>query len=155
METGPWEKCTPLHLSEPDKHNKKPVELAIQNLKAGCSEIRNACGTEVLDYNCEMMEYFCDINNYVARSSLNNRLPYKAFWGETEGISTIHFKFCQPVYFRNWTDKSGKVLMHPGMFVGFAWNVGNPMTFKVLQYNNNPHNCNMVVQRGVVVLNNL
>ena len=42
---------TPLHLYEPDKHNKNPVECAIQNLKAGCSKIRNACGTRVLAYH--------------------------------------------------------------------------------------------------------
>ena len=39
---------TPLHISKPDKHNQKPVERAIQNLKTGCEKIRNACGTGVL-----------------------------------------------------------------------------------------------------------
>ena len=38
----------PLILSEPDKHNQNFVERAIQNLKAGLSKIRNACGAEVL-----------------------------------------------------------------------------------------------------------
>ena len=38
----------PLILSEPDKHNHNFVERAIQNLKAGLSKIRNACGAEVL-----------------------------------------------------------------------------------------------------------
>ena len=33
-----------LILSEPDKHNQNFVERAIQNLKAGLSKIRNACG---------------------------------------------------------------------------------------------------------------
>ena len=41
--------------------------------------------------------------------------------------------------------------MHPGVFMGFAWNVGNPMTFKVLQFNTNPHKGDMVVHRGVIV----
>ena len=45
--------------------------------------------------------------------------------------------------------------MHPGRFFGFDWCVGNPMTFKVLQFNTDPHKCNMVVNRGVVVLRNL
>ena len=44
----------------------------------------------------------------------------------------ICFKLWEPVYFYNCTDKSGKFLMHPGRFMGFSCNVGNPMTFKVL-----------------------
>ena len=39
--------------------------------------------------------------------------------------------------------------MHPGRFVGFYWNVVNPMTFKVLQYNTDPYKCNMVIHIGV------
>ena len=38
----------PLILSEPDKHNQNFVERAIQNLKAGLSNIRNAFGAKVL-----------------------------------------------------------------------------------------------------------
>ena len=48
-------------------------------------------------------------------------------------ISMIQLKFWEPVYYRNWTDRAGKVIMHPGMFVGFAWNIGDHMTFKLLQ----------------------
>ena len=81
------------------------------------------------------MEYLCSLNIYVARASLGNRLPFEAFWGETPYISMIRFKLWEPVYYQNWTDKSGKVLMRPGRFVGFAWIIGGPMTFKVLQCN--------------------
>ena len=87
------QKFTPHRLSEPDKHNKNPVKHAIHNLKTRCSKISNACGMGVLAYYYEMMEYLCDINNYVARASLNNHMPYEAFWGETPDISTILFKF--------------------------------------------------------------
>ena len=86
-------KFNPIHLSEPDKKNKKPVEFAVQNLKARCSKMRNACGTGVFDYHCDMMEYLCDVNNYVARDRLNNRMPYEAFWGEKPDKSIICFKF--------------------------------------------------------------
>ena len=102
-----------------------------------------------------MMEYLCDVKNYVSLDSLNNCLPYEAFWGETPDIPMICFKFWEPVYFRNWTYKSGKVLMHPGRFMAFTWNVGDPMTFKMLQCNANPHKCNMVVHRGVIITRNL
>ena len=49
---------TLLFLSEPDKHNHNLFKRDIQNLKAGCSKIRNACGTGVLDYHFQMMDYF-------------------------------------------------------------------------------------------------
>ena len=71
----------PLILYEPDKHNQNFVERAIQNLKAGLSKIRNACGAGVSRYYWEMMDYLTSLNNYVARASLDNRSPYEAFWG--------------------------------------------------------------------------
>ena len=45
--------------------------------------------------------------------------------------------------------------MNPGRFAWFAWNVGDPINFKVLQFDTNPHKHNMLVQRGDVVLRNL
>ena len=99
------------------------------------SKIRIACGTGVLAYHYEMMEYLCDINNYVSQTSLNNRLPYEEFWGEMPDISMIRFKFWELVYLRNWTDKSGKVVIYPRRLMVFAWSVGEPTTFKVLQCN--------------------
>ena len=101
------------------------------------------------------MEYLCDVNNYVSQFRLNNRLPYEAFWGERPDTPMIRFKFWDPVYFLNWTDKACKVLMHSRRFMGFAWNIGDPMTFKVLQCNTDLHKRNMVVHRGVVVPRNL
>ena len=109
------------------------MERAIHNLKAVLIKIRNTCGDEVLAYHWEAMEYLCSLNNYVARASLNNRFPYEAFWGEMPDISMICFKLWKPVYYRNWTEIDGNILMHTGRFMGFAWDVGYPMTFKVLQ----------------------
>ena len=45
--------------------------------------------------------------------------------------------------------------MHPGRFVIFACNIGDPLTFKVLQCNEDPQNCNVVVHRGIVVPHSL
>ena len=142
----------PLSLSEPDKHNQNFVNRAIQNLKAGLSNIRNACGVEVLAYHWEEMEYLCRLNNYVARASLGNRLLYESFWGETPDISMIQFKFWEPVYYRNWTETASKVLMHTGRFMGFAWDVGNLMTLKVLQCHSDPKKRAQVLHRGAVFL---
>ena len=93
--------------------------------------------------------------SHVSWVSLNNLLHYESFWGEMPDISMIWFKLWGPLYFRNWDDKSGKVVMHPGVFMGFACNIGDPMTFKVLQCDEDPHNHNIVVYRGVVVLRSL
>ena len=41
--------------------------------------------------------------------------------------------------------------MHPGMFVGFVCNVGDAMTFNVIQCNEDPRKYNIVLHRGVVV----
>ena len=62
----------------------------------------------------------------------------------------IRFKFWEPVYYRNWTETAGKVCMHPGRFMGFAWETGDPMTFKVLQCNADPKVLNRVLHRGTV-----
>ena len=77
---------TPLQLYELDKHNQNPVKRPIQNLKDGLSKIRNDRGTRVLAYHCEAMEYLYNINNYVDRESLGNKLPFEAFWRETPDI---------------------------------------------------------------------
>ena len=97
------------------------------------------------------MEYLCGLNDHIAWARLGNRLSFEAFWGETPDILMIRLKILKPVYYRNWTDKVGKVLMNPGRFVGFAWNVSNPMTFKVLQFNEDQYKRNIVVHRGVFV----
>ena len=59
------------------------------------------------------------------------------------------------MYFINWIDKSGKVLINLGSFFRFSWNVDDPMNFKVIHYNNDLHNRNMVVHRGVIITRNL
>ena len=99
-------------------------------------------GQGVLVYHCETMDYLFSIINYVYWESLGNRLPFVAIFGERPDISMIQFKFWETVYYRKWTDKSVKVLMHPRRFVGFAWNVGDPINFKVLQCNKDPHKRN-------------
>ena len=124
---------TPLQLYEPDKHNHNPVKHVIQSLKSGPNKIRNDCGKGVLAYHCEAMEYLCDINNCVAWARLVKRLPFEMFLRETPDVSMITFTLWEPVYYRNCTDKAGKVILHPGKFMGFTWEIGEPMTFKVLQ----------------------
>ena len=117
----------PLNLSESDKHNQNPVECAIHKLRDGLSKIRNACGVGVLAYHWEAMEYLFSINNYVARASLGNRFSFESFWGETPDISMIRFKFCEPVYYRNWNETAGKVRMHTVGKTLAGYNRGRPL----------------------------
>ena len=63
----------------------------------------------------------------------------------------IRFKFWEPVYYQDWTDKSGTVLMNPGRFAGVACNIGESMNFKVLQFNEDLHKRNIFFNRGVIV----
>ena len=102
-----------------------------------------------------MMDYLFGLNNHVALESLNNCLPYEAFGEEAPDISIICFKFWDPVYLQNWTNKVINDFMHPGRFMGFAWNIGDPMTFKELQCNTDLHKRNMVLHRGDVFLRTL
>ena len=97
------------------------------------------------------MEYLCSINNYVARASLNNQLTYEDLWGKTPEILMISFKFWETVYYRNWTETANKVLMHPGRFMGFAWDIGDHMTFKVIKCHADPHKWAQMLHRGAVV----
>ena len=112
-------------------------------MKAGLSKISNACGVGVLAYHWEDMDYICSLNNYIARESLGNWLPFEAFRWKTPDISMIRFKSWEPVFYWNWTNKAENVLMHPGRFVGFSWSIGNLMTFEVIQCNEDPRKRNV------------
>ena len=41
--------------------------------------------------------------------------------------------------------------MQPSRFVGFAYNIGDPITFKMLQCNIDPHKRNFEVHRDILV----
>ena len=97
------------------------------------------------------MQYLYNINNYVASEILGNRLPFESFWGETPDMSMIRSKFWEPVYYRTWMDKTCKVIMHPGRFMRFAWNIGDYITFKVPYCNKNLHKRNVFFHKSVVV----
>ena len=55
------------------------------------------------------------------------------------------------MYYRNCTDTVVKVGMHPRRFVGFAWHVGDPMTFKVIHCYEDPKKRVQILHRGVVI----
>ena len=47
------------------------------------------------------------------------------------------------MYYWKCKDKSVKVVMHPGRFVGSAWSIGDPVNFKVLHCNEYQHKRNI------------
>ena len=112
---------TPLQLYEPVEHNQNPFKYTIQNFKAGLGKIRNDCSTGgYLHTIGSPWSTYLVLMITFPRQAIGKWLSVEAFWGETPDISIIRFKFWYPLYYRNWSDKAGKVLMHHGRFVGFA-----------------------------------
>ena len=57
-----------------------------------------------------------------------------------------------PGYIRTLPALSVQFRYYTGRFMGFSCNICDPITFKVIQCNNDTHKRNVVVHRGVVVL---
>ena len=81
-----------------------------------------------------------DVMNFTAEKSLGGRPPLQFLEGQTLDISILLcFMFWDVVYVSRYDDKdykgqigSTKSSEIRGRFVGFAWNVGHALTFKVL-----------------------
>ena len=86
------------------------------------------------------LEWVADVMNHTAERSLGWRPPLEVLTGETLDISILLvFLFWDVVYVARYKDKeysgqpgSKKSSEIRGRFVGFAWNVGHAMTFKIL-----------------------
>jgi len=110
------------------RHIKKNVEWLMN--------LRN-CPPEVwlLALQC-----VCGIMNHTAEKSLGNRPPLQILEGHTIDISILlYFLFWDIVYVSRVDDKdyhrqigSKKSSLVRGRMVGFAWNVGHGLTYKVL-----------------------
>ncbi len=85
-------------------------------------------------------EWVADVMNHLAERSLGWRTPLEVLTGETTDISILLcFMFWDVVYVSryetsNYHGQIGSVKSSEirGRFVGFAWNVGHALTFKVL-----------------------
>jgi len=86
------------------------------------------------------LQYVCDIMNHTAEKSLGNRPPLQILEGRTIDISILlFFLFWDIVYVSRVEDHeyhgqigSRKSSLVRGRMVGFAWNVGHSLTYKVL-----------------------
>ena len=94
-------------------------------------------------------QYVCDIMNHTSERSLNWKPPLQMLTGQTIDISILlQFLFWDVVYVARYNDhqyhgqigstKSSEIC---GRFVGFAWNVGHALTFKVLTDDTNKVIC--------------
>ena len=72
--------------------------------------------------------------NHLANPNLDWCTPLESMYGSTPDISIILvFPFCHPVYFKNKDNGfPSESKERPGCVVGFAENVGDALTFKVL-----------------------
>ena len=85
-------------------------------------------------------QWVADVMNHTAERSLNWRPPLQVLTGQTIDISILLcFLFWDVVYCARYEDKhyhgqvgSRKSSEIRGRFVGFAWNVGHALTFKIL-----------------------
>jgi len=86
------------------------------------------------------LQYVCGVMNHTAEKSLGNRPPLQILEGRTIDISVLlYFLFWDIVYVSRVDDKEyhGQIGSKKSSFVrrrmvGFAWNVGHGLTYKVL-----------------------
>ena len=86
------------------------------------------------------LQWVCDVMNHTAEKSLKWRPPLEVLRGQTIDISILlQFLFWDVVYVVRYPDAvyhgqvgSNKSSEIRGRFVGFAWNVGHALTYKVL-----------------------
>ena len=110
------------------KHIKRNVEWLMN-----CRKIDADCWLLVLIY-------VCDVMNMMAEKSLGNQPPLQVLNGTTVDISiALYFILWDIVYVSCYEDSnyngqigSKKSSLICGRMVGFSWNVGHALTFKVL-----------------------
>ena len=86
------------------------------------------------------LEWVCDVMNHTSEESLGGKPPLQILTGQTLDISILlYFMFWDVVYVTRYDDSQYSGMMGSkkssevrGRFVGFAWNVGHALTFKVL-----------------------
>ena len=81
-----------------------------------------------------VLEYVSDVLNFTAHQSLHWKTPHEALYGQTPDISCLtRFQFWDEVYFpRHDPGFPSDTEEIKGRWVGFSKNVGNAMTWKVL-----------------------
>ena len=126
------------HRSEPHYQNQNYSERRYQNLRRNLRWYMNWRNVPP-EFWLLCLEWCADVMNHTAEQSLGWRTPLSVLTGQTTDISIIlMFLFCDLVYCSRYPDDkcngkpgSAKADEIRGRFVGFAWNVGHTLTFKV------------------------
>ena len=125
--------------SEAKYQHQNPAERRWQQIKHNTNWVMNFRG---VDADCWFlaMQWVCDVMNHTAEKSLKWRPPLQVLTGQTIDISIVLvFMFWDVVHVSQKGDSgfSNEVGDEDtdqirGRFVGFAWDVGHHLTFKVL-----------------------
>ena len=116
--------------------------------KDGISKFKQVCGLQGNEYLSDMWTHYSDVDNHLARKSLNWRSLLEAFTGETPDLSVLRFKFFEPIWYREWSQPAGEINMFKGRFLGIAWNVGDAMCYRIIFYRNKREE---IINRSVCV----
>ena len=108
-------------------------------------------------------QWVADVMNHTAEKSLGWRIPLQVLHGQTVDISILLcFMFWDVVYVPRYksTDYNGQIGHNKsseirGRFVGFSWDVGNAMTFKVLTDDTRKVICRSRIRLAAIGENNL
>jgi hypothetical protein len=118
--------------TEPHHPWQNPAERCIQEVKATTNVILDRTGAPKVMWLLCMM-YVVFLLNHLAHEKINWRTPIEAAFGVTPDVSALLcFQFYEPVvYFQPDASFPGSKEKF-GRFVGFAENVGDALTFKIL-----------------------
>jgi len=125
--------------SEPEYQHQNFAERRWQHLKRNVQWWMNKRNVDPSAWLL-CLQWVADVMNVTAEKSLGGRPPLQVLTGQTQDISIfLLFLFWDVVYVERYkthgypnqvgSTKSSEIR---GRFVGFAWNVGHALTFKVL-----------------------
>ena len=91
-------------------------------------------------------DYLAHVHNLSANRQINWKIPEQVTRGGTPDISHIlMFYWFEPVLYLDPVSKFPETTERPGHFVGFADNVGDKLTFKILK-----NDLSTILHRSVV-----
>ena len=93
--------------------------------------------------------HICDLWNLTANAQIGDRTPHEVLNGDTPDISHIRFKWWDQVWYYAPDSKYPSRRMLPGRFLGFAYQTGDELTFRVLTCPDVPQR-QAVISRSVV-----
>ena len=119
--------------TEPHHPQQNPAERnGVQFLKAQAQILMDRTNSPPNTwFLCQ--KYIADVYNVSAHPTNDWKIPNQLSGGETVDVShLLQFKWFEPVLYLDPREKFSKSKEKPGYFVGFAENVGDVLTFKVL-----------------------